>query len=298
MVKHRKHLLDHILISIWVYMRICIDVCVCVYIYKANEVIIKIILLWENICIFLFVGLDSTNILDPISLINMYLTAPFCQQMFSGLWCYCDAVKRHHGDVCGGPTPHSTCATVLPPAGGRTNLAGWGNGCGQGFLSRQKTKNSNGDTFIRNIRCFCSKHWLSSLGFCCLSRQWKKSSSGCCLRISPRRKDFSIFWWGTMCQNTVSQSFGAVLLQSQWLVILLLPEKPLQSCWKRLLPVHLVGRWWRLYSDWGTILHNRSTGQERTSPNSWHCHHERFCSSPSSPWLLHYGSSEAKFCLK
>lgn len=66
-------------------MRICIDVCVCVCVYKANEVIIKIILLWENICIFLFVGLDSTNILDPISLINMYLTAPFCQQMFSGL---------------------------------------------------------------------------------------------------------------------------------------------------------------------------------------------------------------------
>lgn len=54
----------------------------------ANELINKKVPR-DNIGILLSLGLGSINILADISLINVYLAAPFCQQTLSGLWCHC-----------------------------------------------------------------------------------------------------------------------------------------------------------------------------------------------------------------
>lgn len=47
------------------------------------------------------------------------------------------------------------------------------------------------------------------------------------------------------------------------------------SCWKRSLSVHLVGRWWKLYSDCD-VLQNRSAGRKRISANFWRWQRENF----------------------
>lgn len=86
-VRHRKHLLGHILISLWLYMHVCLPTYLYnTYIYKASEGIIKGILLGEeNTGIFFCVGLGSINSWDPISFMNVNLAAPFCQQTISAL---------------------------------------------------------------------------------------------------------------------------------------------------------------------------------------------------------------------
>lgn len=108
-------------------MVICMYICICTQPMKS---LFKTMPLGDNEVFFLSIGLGSINILAHIFL--MCISLPHFASKHSLVY----DVTVMQQNVTMVTFVEVPLPIVLPLAGGRTNLVGWGNSCGQLFLSR------------------------------------------------------------------------------------------------------------------------------------------------------------------